>query len=608
MTSSGTVPRRLAIGRCPQALWIALQLALAQAALGAEASTDPDSPRPAPTAEPSPPTSVAMLNPGAQDAEPTLSEVELPAASSNMCSGSHSHVRPTPQELEAAGARVGQIDIDVEDIFDPSNPHEDASIYRLANRLHVNTRDEAVRSQLLLQPDDVYSQQKADETERLLRGRRYIYDAWVEPTCYHDDDGTVDMSVRVRDVWSLEPGLSFSRKGGENRTSFGIQDQDFLGRGEQVALSWNKNVDRTTMRAVYEDPQLFGSWWRGRLAYSDSTDGTLKQVAVGRPFYSLDTRWSAATEWSSGDRDESRYQLGHIYDDFAVHEQHFDLSGGVSTGLRDGWTRRWLAGVRYDDSEFSPTDTLVAALPEDRKLVYPWIGLEWIQNDFDKAHNFDQIGRTEDVQYGAALRAELGLATPTWGSDRSAALVDLAAKKAYRVGDDDSLFVGASGTGRWETSDGLRDAVLQGEARYYHRQNEHALLYAAVHGTTTRNPDLDHQLLLGGDNGLRGYPLRYQSGDSSLLLTAEQRFYTDWYPFHLFKVGAAVFADAGRTWGRDFTGQEPLGWLGDAGIGLRLGNARSGLGNVLHIDLAVPLVRQPDIDSVQLLIETRGSF
>jgi hypothetical protein len=29
---------------------------------------------------------------------------------------------------------------------------------------------------------------------------------------------------------------------------------------------------------------------------------------------------------------------------------------------------------------------------------------------------------------------------------------------------------------------------------------------------------------------------------------------------------------------------------------------------VLHIDLAVPLVRQPDIDSVQLLIETRASF
>lgn len=40
----------------------------------------------------------------------------------------------------------------------------------------------------------------------------------------------------------------------------------------------------------------------------------------------------------------------------------------------------------------------------------------------------------------------------------------------------------------------------------------------------------------------------------------------------------------------------------------RLGSARSGLGNVLHIDLAFPLDRSSDIDSMQLLIETRKSF
>ena len=49
---------------------------------------------------------------------------------------------------------------------------------------------------------------------------------------------------------------------------------------------------------------------------------------------------------------------------------------------------------------------LVAGLPEDRRLVYPWIGVEWIENDFGTVHNLDQIGRTEDVQFGAALRAE----------------------------------------------------------------------------------------------------------------------------------------------------------------------------------------------------------
>lgn len=120
--------------------------------------------------------------------------------------------------------------------------------------------------------------------------------------------------------------------------------------------------------------------------------------------------------------------------------------------------------------------------------------------------------------------------------------------------------------------------------------------------------DVDNPVMLGGDNGLRGYPLRYQSGDKSLLFTIEQRFFTDWYPFRLFHVGAAVFFDAGRTWGDNPAGSANLGWLKDVGIGLRIGSSRSGLGRVTHIDLAFPMDGDSSIRSVQFLIETKKSF
>jgi hypothetical protein len=107
---------------------------------------------------------------------------------------------------------------------------------------------------------------------------------------------------------------------------------------------------------------------------------------------------------------------------------------------------------------------------------------------------------------------------------------------------------------------------------------------------------------------LRGYPLRYQAGTANALVTLEERFYSSWQPLKLFNVGAAVFFDAGRSWGRDEYAAAPAGWLKDVGIGLRLGSARSGLGNVLHIDLAMPLDRANGIDAVQLLVETRKSF
>jgi len=516
---------------------------------------------------------------------------------------------PSPEQLEAQGVRIGSIDIDVEDIFDLTQPGESAIPYRLANELHVRTRSDAIRSQLLFGESDPYSRQRVAETERLLRGRRYLYDSWIEPTCYHPDTHTVDLQVRVRDVWSLNPGFTFNRKGGTNRTGFEIEDQDFLGRGELVSVSWGQNVDRTSLLFVYEDPQLLGSWWRGRVAYSDNSDGGFQELAVGHPFYSLDTRWSAGTGLFTGDRVDSRYQLGEVLDTFSKQTDRFEVYAGRSDGLRDGWSRRWLAGIRYDRSEFAalPEAALAAELPEDRTLVYPWVGLEWVEDNFTTSRNQDQLARTEDLQFGKVLRAELGLASPVWGADRTAAMTTLRARIGQHFGDSQSLFVEGDFTGRLQ-SEGLRDAMLHGEARYYLRQRPHALFFASARGAQAVDPDLDHQLLLGGDNGLRGYPLRYQSGTRSVLFTAEERIYTDWYPFRLFHIGAAAFADAGRTWGRDVAGETPLGWLSDVGVGLRIGNARSGLGNVLHIDLAVPLVRQDGIDSVQLLVETRHSF
>ena len=121
--------------------------------------------------------------------------------------------------------------------------------------------------------------------------------------------------------------------------------------------------------------------------------------------------------------------------------------------------------------------------------------------------------------------------------------------------------------------------------------------------------DGERQLLLGGDSGLRGYPLRYQEGDRRWLLTLEQRFYTPWYILRLVRVGAAVFFDAGEAWyaGPRGAGTE-RGLLRDLGFGLRLGSTRSSGSSMLHIDLAFPLAGDASIDSVQFLVTAEDRF
>jgi len=85
-----------------------------------------------------------------------------------------------------------------------------------------------------------------------------------------------------------------------------------------------------------------------------------------------------------------------------------------------------------------------------------------------------------------------------------------------------------------------------------------------------------------GDNGLRGYPLRYQAGERRALLTIEERFYTELYPWRLFRVGWAAFLDVGRVSGNDPRASPPLGTLYDVGIGFIALLADVFVGGVLY--------------------------
>ena len=521
---------------------------------------------------------------------------------------------PSPQELEQRHATVGNVEIDVDDIFDEDDPRESGFLYRIANDLHLATRDGTIREQLLIHPGDEYSAQKVEETARLLRERGYLSEADVVPTAYDADTNTVDVKVRVRDVWTLEPGIGVGRSGGANKSRVRIADENFLGLGETVALEYKSSIDRSGIGLGFQDPNVFNSWWGVDLHFADTSDGSISSFKLERPFFSLDSRWSLGFAGRTDDEITPLYDLGERVDEFDSSYDSFAIQGGRSKGLQNGWARRFLAGYRYDRAQFDYTaeadrdgDTPSTLKPEDRLLSYPWVGMELLQDHYQTTHNHDQIGRVEDINVGMRLLASIGYASTALGSDRNAEILALQGHLGRLMGDDDTLLVDGGWSGRLE-SGSTADSLVQIGAHYYHDFNEKNLFVASFDAAHAHALDIDQQLQLGGDSGLRGYPLRYQTGDTRTLVTVEERYFTDWYPFRLFRVGGAVFADYGRMWGQAPMASEPLGWLGDAGVGLRIGNARSGIGNVLHIDLAFPIGGPSDIDSMQLLLEAQKSF
>jgi hypothetical protein len=302
--------------------------------------------------------------------------------------------------------------------------------------------------------------------------------------------------------------------------------------------------------------------------------------------------------------------LGNIVDQFNDDQSSYELSGGVSGGLIDGWTKRWTFGMRYDKNVFVPTpgtSTPALQLPSDRTLSYPFVGFDFLQDDYKKVGDENQIGRTEDLYFGTEVSGEVGYSSESFGASLDAVMLAAKVTRGFELGALQQLFLMSTFSSRVE--DGrARNLISDSGAKYYWRWREDWLLYAALSATVTDSLDPDMQLLLGGDNGLRGYPLRYESGTSRALLTVEQRFFTDWYPFRLARVGGAIFTDIGRTWGSGVIGNSDPGLLRDVGFGLRLGNTRSGLGNVLHIDVAFPLNSIAGIDRVQFLVQTMQSF
>jgi hypothetical protein len=516
---------------------------------------------------------------------------------------------PSGEKLEEMGARIGRIFLDKENVFDTSREDEDRFLYRIANRWHVLTRDSVLRQQLLFREGDLYSERLIAESARILRRNDYLYTAVVEPLRY--DNGTVDIVVRTRDLWTLIPGISISRSGGQNKSRVSLSESNLLGRGSRVRLSYMEDVDRESANFEFSDEHLGASWLSFYLGLSDSSDGSTARLRAEKPFYALDTRRSWGLELLDDLREDRLYDLGEEIAEYRHESDFYTAFGGWSAGLENGWVRRWTAGIVYDNQKFSevpdPDPDLLTVVPESRRLVYPFVGVEILEDRFTTTSNRDQIGRTEDFNLGRQLRATLGYASEGLGSDRNSIIYSVDARRGYGDINRKALIVSADASGRIDDGSSANSKVGVG-ARYYNQITSKRLFFMTLDAHRGHNLDLDNPLEIGGDIGLRGYPLRYQSGDASVLFTIEQRYFTNWYPFRLARVGGAVFADVGRTWGENPVEGSSLGWLRDIGFGLRLGPTRGGASDVVHLDIAFPLDGDPSIDKVQILLESKGSF
>jgi len=508
-----------------------------------------------------------------------------------------------------ADAVVGNIVFTRYPIFNKNDPGEDNRLFSLVDFLHIDTKRNVVRAQLLFQRGSRLNIRELEETARALRESEYFYDARIWP--YRMCGNRVDIEVLTREVWTLSGGVSFSRSGGADEQSISIRDSNLFGRGETLSLSSSSTTDRDSFEVLYFDPNVVNSRHQLNLFYADSDDGSQKIIDIQRPFYSLNTHSAWGLRYHDNDRVDNLFERGEEVAGFATQSRQREVYYGESNGWENGITKRWFLGFHWEKEQFFLADDEVTPLvfPIDREINYPFVAYNYIEENFIQATNLNQMHRIEDFNLGQSWEVRLGFAEEEFGSDIDRTVLSASWRDAWQLNKNTLMQLDLDASGYWQNdNDKGESVVFESYLRYYDGLNKKQGTYVALDMKYTRNLPVHEQLLLGAEENLRGYPARYQNGDRSFVLTVERRYYTDWHLFRLLRIGGAVFFDVGRAWSPDDKNSNATGVLADVGFGLRIASSRAQTKRTLHIDFAFPLEHEDDVDSYEILVTARQSF
>lgn len=499
---------------------------------------------------------------------------------------------PTGPELEALGARIGDIVIERVDIFDRSIKGEDHFVAIAANFLHIQTHDHVIRRELLFQPGDPYRQAIIDESARNLRKLRFVYNISITPTTYRD--GVVDILVRAQDNWTTRLAVQANHLGGVTTSELEIKELNVAGLGKELELTRTTDIDRRTFQLDYTDPRLWGSRLRLRLLAADTSDGNAALADLTRPFFALDTRWFMRAMAENVTERNSHYDEGEQVATF----RHRKIGGtglyGWSEGLQGDTVDRFRTGWAFEEHRYDQLELAEGAtdpgLPVDRTLSGPVFEWERLQSRYIVRRNYERLSRDEDFNLGPAMRIRGVVSLEALGASADSLYVEIARERGYVAGEQRTILVEADASGSIGSSEPA-NAVGRFGIRLFDQHIEHHTLYAGFRAIAGYELEANRQLVLGGDTGLRAFDARALDGDRLLLLTLEDRYFRGWSLLHVLDIGLAGFLDVGNAFRHD----ESFGRLrGDVGVGLRIGLRKAATSTMITVDVAYPFGADED--------------
>ncbi|MBX7099071.1 MAG: hypothetical protein K1X89_15275 [Myxococcaceae bacterium] len=474
--------------------------------------------------------------------------------------------------LESApqGKLIEQVVVTTEEIISPTlDPWP-----QFLNWIHVRSRESMVRREVLLEPGAVYDEDRARETERILRGL-FIF-AVAKVVAAQGEHGGVTLVVVTKDRWSLRFNSEFLYSGGVLQyLRLRPTEENFLGRNTQVSLDFILRRDVFQLGQAFTDRRGLGSDLtiseNALLIFNRGTgalEGTVGSAFVGKPLLNLSQPWAfgvsgnwnvrrrrifrGASVWQLPYPDDSASggSVPYVYDvreggGSASVTRSFGLTTKVNlTGAVGGYLHQYTpppGGALTDEQRAWLVDNY---LPRSENALYGYVSLSAYPVNYVTLRDIDSFQLTEDYHLGPFVSAAARWAVPTpWTSH----FIEVGATVRYRwLLEGDLLTIGAAGVARAVPGKGIfnRHWALELSnvsppfegGRFVTRLYFEGLAY-----------DLDHgRFLLGSESGLRGAPAESLSGTKKLLGNVEYR--TRAFVWNTVVVGFVLFYDVGSAY------------------------------------------------------------
>ena len=147
---------------------------------------------------------------------------------------------PSALAQQPRADRVRAVIVQREAVFDSLEARYWA--YRIANALHVETRENVIRRELLIDIGDPWDADLVAESERNLRALGVFRDVRI---VRQDTDSGIVVVVRTADAWTTTFGVGVATSGSQSVIDLSLQEANLLGSRTVARLAYRNDPDRS---------------------------------------------------------------------------------------------------------------------------------------------------------------------------------------------------------------------------------------------------------------------------------------------------------------------------------------------------------------------------